>query len=190
MGAAGPVSILGGSGSPWEEPAPVVAVVDAQPAAFEAVYWGLYVRAFRLAYRILDDRGEAEDVAADALARAHLHWGRVGSLPYRDAWVLRVAGNLARTVVRRRRRAAPEPNPEPALEENVVARVALAAAVSSLPRRQREAITMRYLAGLGTDEIGACLRISPVSVRTHIRRGLRTLRAQLSLEEGDDALDD
>ena len=169
---------------PVREGADTVAAVE----AFEAVYWSLFLRAFRLAYRIVGNKPEAEDVAAEALARAHLHWQKVGSLPYRDAWVLRVASNLSRSAVRRRRQA-PRPGPAAApIEETVVVRAAVAAAVSTLPRRQRQAIALRYLAGLDVAEIAACLGISTESTRTHIRRGLAALRTQLTVED-DDALD-
>ena len=153
---------------------------------YETVFWPLFLRAFRLAYAIVGNKPEAEDAAAEAMAKAHLHWGKIAALPYRDAWVLRVAGNEARTVVRRRR---PDPHaapPPPGFEDNVLARVALKAAVSSLPRRQREAITLRYLAGLDDAEIAATLRISPASVRTHVRRGLHALRADFSMEADTD----
>lgn len=146
------------------------------------MFWPLFVRAFRLAYAIVGNKPEAEDAAAEAMAKAHLHWPRISTLPYRDAWVLRVAGNEARTIVRRRR---PDPDgglPPPGFEENVLSRVALKAAVSSLPRRQREAITLRYLAGLDDAEIAATLRIAQASVRTHVRRGLQALRADFSME--------
>ena len=154
---------------------------------FEAVYWPLFVKAFRLAYRIVGNKPEAEDVAAEALARTHMHWKKVGSLAYRDAWVLRVASNLSRSVVRRRRRF-PSARPEQAFEETVVVRAAIAAAVSTLPRRQREAIALRFLAGLDIAEIASCLGISVESTRTHIRRGLDALRARFTMED-DHALD-
>lgn len=157
----------------------------AQP--FADVFWPLFVRAFRLANAILANKGEAEDAAAEAMAKAHLHWGRIGALAHRDAWVLRVAGNEARSIVRRRREMA-APDPPPGFEDNVLARVVLAAAVSNLPPRQRDAVTLRYLAGLTDDEIAVALRIGQASVRTHVRRGLQSLRAKLDLEV-DGALD-
>ena len=161
---------------------PVDATASSEAMAFEAAYWPLFLRAFRLAYRIVGNKPEAEDVAAEALARAHLHWTKVGPLPYRDAWVLRVASNLARSTVRKRRQS-PTPPVAAALEDTVVVRAAMEAAVSSLPRRQREAIALRYLAGLDLDEIASCLGISSETVRTHIRRGLGALRTQLTQED-------
>jgi len=51
----------------------------------------------RIAYRITGSRMEAEDVAAEALARAYASWARIVRLDYRDAWVMRVAANVAST---------------------------------------------------------------------------------------------
>src|SRR5690348_1421785 len=73
-------------------------------ADFEEVFGRLFDRAYRVAYRILGDAQDAEDAAAEAFARAHARWSKVGELPYCDAWILRVASNVAIDVARRRRR--------------------------------------------------------------------------------------
>lgn len=52
---------------------------------FEAAFPELVVVAFRAAYRILGNTEEAEDVAAEAMARALRRWDRVQDLPYRRA---------------------------------------------------------------------------------------------------------
>lgn len=70
---------------------------------FEAAYGALFPRAAKIAYGLLRNRVAAEDVAAEALARAYADWSRIASLSYRDGWVLRVATNLAIDAARRRR---------------------------------------------------------------------------------------
>lgn len=60
-------------------------------------------RARQVAYRILGDRSEAEDAAAEAFTRALVTWRKVGALAFRDAWVLRVTANVAVDWRRRRR---------------------------------------------------------------------------------------
>jgi RNA polymerase sigma factor (sigma-70 family) len=147
---------------------------------FEASFDELFDRAYRLAYRLLGQAESAEDVAAEALARAFAHWPRVEGLEYRDAWVLRVATNLALDALRRK---TPEPLPASRVvrrpDETVVLRLALGAALRALPRRQREAVALRYVADLSADEVAEALRISPGSVKTHVHRGLAALRASL-----------
>ena len=152
-------------------------------ASFAAAFDDLYPVAVRLAARIVGDQASAEDVAAEALARTYARWAKVSTLPYRDAWVLRVTGNLAIDTVRRRR-----PSPAVALadsfEDATALRLALASALAKLPGRQREAVVLRYLAGYSEAEVSAALGISANSVKTHAQRGLTALRARMRDTEG------
>lgn len=145
---------------------------------FDVAYRELFPRAATLAYRILGDRSAAEDAAAEALARALARWRSVGSLPYRDAWVLRVTTNVAIDVVRRRR-GGRQPDAVADDVEAATLRIALADALSSLSRRQRTAVALRYLSGLSEVEVAQSLGVSTSTAKTHIRRGLAALRRRL-----------
>jgi RNA polymerase sigma factor (sigma-70 family) len=155
-----------------------------EDGSFEAAFDELFPRAVRLANRLLGDRAAAEDVAAEALARAYARWAKVGGLAYRDGWVLKVATNLAIDRLRRRR---PDVTPPPAelFEDAVHLRLALNAALLTLAPRQRQAIALRYLGGLSDKEVALALGISLGSAKTHIHRGLIGLRSRLGagLEE-------
>jgi RNA polymerase sigma factor (sigma-70 family) len=146
--------------------------------SFEAAYRELFPRAATLAYRLLGQRAAAEDVAAEALARAYANWRRVSGLPHRDAWVLRVATNLAIDSARRRRIPAELQEPME-VEEAATMRMALLAALESLPRRQRQVVALRYLSGLREDEVATVLGVSTSTASTHLRRGLDALRGRL-----------
>ena len=151
---------------------------------FEEAFDELFPRAVRLATRLLGDRAAAEDVAAEAMARAYARWPKVSGLPYRDGWLLKVTTNLA---IDRLRRRPPEivPAPEGDFEEGVELRLALNAALLTLAPRQRQAVTLHYLGGLSDREVALALGISLGSVKTHIHRGLNGLRARMGagLEE-------
>ena len=155
-----------------------------EDGSFEAAFDELFPRAVRLANRLLGDRAAAEDVAAEALARAYARWSKVGGLPYRDGWVLKVTTNLA---IDRLRRRPPEVSPSAAadFEDGVELRIALNAALLTLAPRQRQAVALRYLGGLSDQEVALALGISLGSVKTHIHRGLKGLRGRLGagLEE-------
>lgn len=147
---------------------------------FDEAFRTLLPRAVRVAYRILGDVNDAEDVAVEALARAAVSWRRVGRLPYRDAWVLRVAANAAIDVARRRHTTTPVVEAiEPTHEDLIILQLALATALSRLSRRQREAVTLRYLAGMSEGDVARCLHISIGSVKRHTFRALNGLRAEL-----------
>lgn len=151
-------------------------------AGFEEAFRDLYPRALRLAERMLGNRAAAEDIAAETMARALLRWDRLD--PDRVAgWVLRVAANQAIDLMRRKGRTMTPGVVD--LEDATTERLALAAALKRLPRRQRESIVLRYLSDLSEADTAAALGISPGSVKTHVHRGLGSLRAEL----GHDALE-
>lgn len=157
---------------------------------FDEAFDDLLVVAFRVARRILGDDHAAEDVAAEALARAYAHWRRIGHQPWREGWVVRTASNLAIDLGRARSRhqdrsgPAVDPLPDTGTDdhETTVIRLALIEALAALPRRQREVVALRYLAGLSEAETAAALRVSTGSTKTHLSRGLNALRRRL----GDD----
>src|ERR1700733_14862742 len=108
------------------------------PDGFDLAFGGLYGLAYRVAFRILGDRGDAEDVAQEALARAAVRWSRLKDRP--EGWVTRVASNLAIDRSRRRKRPAPPlTGPVGIVDPHLGERGDLVVALRRLPRRQREA---------------------------------------------------
>jgi RNA polymerase sigma factor (sigma-70 family) len=149
---------------------------------FDGVFRDLFTPAFRVAYRILGNVDDAEDAAAEALARALLKWRRVGALSYRDAWVMRVASNVAIDMARKRRRPPVTDGLVEDQADTTVLRVALTAALAALSSRQREVVSLRYVAGLSEAEVATSLGISVNSVKKHMARGTAGLRQRLGGE--------
>ncbi|HEU5309123.1 MAG TPA: sigma-70 family RNA polymerase sigma factor [Acidimicrobiia bacterium] len=175
------------SGDPESEPVASVTI----DLVFEEAFEDLYLRAYGVAFQLLGRRSEAEDVAQETLARAFVRWRRIRS--YAEAWVVRVAGNLAIDAWRRRqrvdttgdaeRRGATAPGPDGQ-------RVDLHRALDALSRRQREVIVLRFLADLPEADVAKALGCSVGSVKQHASRGLATLRASMSVDDaGDDRPD-
>lgn len=162
-------------------------------ASFDERFGVLAPIAFKVAFRLLGDRSEAEEVAQEALARALARWGSV--VGHDEPWVARVATNLAIGRWRRQRPTVLLDERHSAasndLERLVVERLALVAAVASLPRRQRQVIALRYLADLPERDVAAALHTSVGSVKQHTHRALARLRLDLvptTLQpEADDA---
>jgi RNA polymerase sigma factor (sigma-70 family) len=157
--------------------------------SFAASFRELYTSALLLARRLTNDPYAAEDLAAEAMARAYAHWGKVHNAESPRAWVLRVTTNLAVDQARRHHsqlRFAPMLVDRDATTEDnelAVTRLALVAALAALPQRQREAVALRYLADLEETEISRALGISASTVRTHVQRGLAGLRDALGPAE-------
>lgn len=151
---------------------------------FEEMFRGLYPRALTLTFRILGSVPAAEDAASEAFTRAFVAWPRIADLPYRDAWVLRVATNAALDVARR-----PDAIPPyaPQIEDPTDAadlRATLVEALTALSRRQREAIVLRHLAGYTSHETAIMMGLSDNSVKKHLQRGLERLRRTMPGDEG------
>ena len=161
-----------------------------QEVAFEEMFDDLLPRAIRVARGLVGSVAAAEDIAAEAMARAYLHWPRIGSLPYRDGWVLRVTINLAL------RSKSAQPTSEIVdgsdsvdFSDTLVQRLELVAALRDLSRRQRETATLHYLLGYSEAQIADQLGISPGSIKVHLSRARGKLRQRLEgfeSEEGGD----
>jgi len=57
-----------------------------------------------------------------------------------------------------------------------------------LPRRQREVVVLRYLAGLSETQVAEMLDISRGTVKTHLRRGIAGLRKDMNQELREETL--
>lgn len=153
---------------------------DVGGVQFEEVFPKLFADAYHVAFRIVGHSGEAEDVAAEALARALSNWRRVGAMSSPAGWVMRVVTNLAIDIVRRRRFVIDrvvERSPGPA---DFDTRLILREFLHALPRRQRDVLVLRYLADFSEMEIATALGISTGSVKRHTNRGLHRLRWRLN----------
>lgn len=151
--------------------------MDELEESFDARFPHLFDVAMRPALRILRGVADAEDVAAEVLARALVDWDRLRHAPWLDAWVVRVSTNLAIDQVRLASRRLPRVHVADSGELEV--RLDLASAVAQLPRRQREAVSLRYFGDLSEREVAALMDVSAGSVKTHLHRGLASLRSQL-----------
>jgi RNA polymerase sigma-70 factor (ECF subfamily) len=148
------------------------------PEGFEEQFERLAAIAYRVAFRLLGQREEARDVAQEAMARAFARWRRVGG--YADAWVARVATNLALGHLRRRPPAELAGEPvAPDQIDRVGERAELADAIRGLPRRQREVVALRYLADLSEAEVARVLGCSVGTVKSHTHRAMTGLRSAL-----------
>ncbi len=162
------------------------AMLSAGPSGFDLAFERLYHLAYRVAFRMLGDRGDAEDVAQEALARAALRWNRLEERP--EGWITRVASNLAIDRIRRRGRTSPRPTrPLGLVDPHIGERGDLVKGLRSLPRRQREAVVLRYLADLSEADVAIIMRCSEGTVKSHCSRGLAALRIHLSgYQDGGD----
>jgi len=154
---------------------------------------------YNLAYRILLDRAEAEDIVQDTFLRAYLalphsHTER----PFRP-WVITIALNACRSVLRKKRpllfaEVTPQDededefietlpsesvSPAEAMETEELESL-LRQAVTALPEEERIILTLRYNENLSYEQIGELLQIPAATVGTHLYRAKRRLYAAIS----------
>jgi RNA polymerase sigma-70 factor, ECF subfamily len=157
---------------------------DKDAAEFADFYAAAARRIVRHAYALTGSLADAQDVTQEAFARAWQRWDRVRELNSSEAWVRRVATNLAVSRLRRARTAraaawqlaacvVPEISPDT---------VALVAALRKLPERQRIVLVLHYLADLPVAQIAAELGCPAGSVKAWLSRG----RTALALAVGGD----
>jgi RNA polymerase sigma-70 factor (sigma-E family) len=133
------------------------------------------------------DRDAAEDLVAEAFARAWAAWRTVGRHPAPQAWVVRTALNTKVSWWRRRRHEDPLPpediqpsRPAEAATADQPVDRAIMAALRRLPARQREVIALRVFLDLDTAQTAKVLGIAPGTVTAHLARAAATLRTDLS----------
>ncbi len=171
-------------------------------AAFRTLIERHQDRPYRIAWRMLGDQSEAEDVAQEALLRV---WGNAANWQPGGsgvaAWLTRVATNLCLDRLRRRRfgthkSADDDDVPERADEapladvQMIVAerQASAAAAVAALPDRQRAAIILTYYEDHSNKQAADMLDLNIKAFESLLLRARTALRSMLAdlKEEGRD----
>ncbi len=149
---------------------------------FAAFYAGSYRRLLGQLFAVTGDLAEAENLLQEAYARAFARWAQVRAYDFPEAWVRRVALNLAAMAARRlRRRAAAllRLGPPPTVPELSAELLDLHHALRVLPLGQRQAIVLHHLAGLPVEEVARELGLPAGTVKSRLARGRRALAHML-----------
>ncbi|TDC30797.1 SigE family RNA polymerase sigma factor [Micromonospora sp. KC213] len=164
------------AGEPPPQPGP-----EPPELAFDALYHAHFRGLVVQLTAYTGDLGQAQDLVQEAFCRAYQNWDRIAGYEDPLAWVRRVAWNLGHSRWRRLRTAqawllrqrethVAGPNPD---------RVAVDAALSRLPARQRRAVVLHYLADLSVAEIASQEQVAEGTVKSWLHRGRTALAAHL-----------
>ncbi len=161
------------------------------PDPFEGLFAREYPKLVGIAYRVLGDRHEAEDVAQEVFLEFHRKHSADAS--YATGWLHAAAAHAALNVLRgNRRRMARETahaiaqqdqavdaasHPERAAEE-AEQRRQVRTALSRLPKRSAAVLALRYN-GLSYAEVAAALHVKVGQVGTMLRRAEAMLRKEV-----------
>jgi len=157
-----------------------------EDAAWEIVVRDHQEAIFRLAYLLLGDAHEAEDVAQDTFVRAFRALNTFDSGRPLRPWLLRIAANLAhnhrRSIGRYMamvKRAMTSPPEHSTLGERSAQQweaQTLWEAVRRLSSREQEVVYLRYFLDLSEAEMAATLDVPPGTVKSRLHRALGRLR--------------
>jgi RNA polymerase sigma-70 factor (ECF subfamily) len=160
-------------------------------------------RALRIAYHYLRDAADADEAVQDAFVKVFLHIEQYREELSFDVWFMRILVNacLDRLKSRTRQQRWIATPLEDATDERPVEQAATAApstehellarerwaqvlnAVATLPDRQRLVFTLSHLDERTAAEISEATGMSPATVRVHLFRAIRKLRAMLGEHE-------
>lgn len=160
--------------------------------AFEAVIRTYSRRIYVVAYAIVQDQAEAEDIVQDTFLKAHQQRTRLREPEKFPAWLLTVTRNAAKDRLRRRRPQASAETFDTLVDhqtatpgsamERVEFHAHLRHALAKLPEEHRTALTLRYLEGLDYRAIETSMGVSNGALRGILGRALGTLRRMPGLE--------
>ena len=165
--------------------------------AFDEIYYRYAQMVYNLALRLCGDSELAADLTQEIFLRVFRYIGQFRGHSSLKTWIFRIAVNHCRSSLGRRHLLtqpfADEPGeggvlglnlPDPSRGPEELAVAAddtrrVAAGLSLLPPKFREAVVLRDLEGLSYDEIAEVLGVRIGTVRSRIARGREQLRAHL-----------
>lgn len=147
----------------------------------------------RLCMALLGDQGEAEETVQETLIAAHDAMDAFRGDGSVRAWLYGIArrkcARKLETRVRRQRRLRLVHDAESAMQPDEMLETQRRAekvrdALEQLKPSERDAVVLRYTAGLGYREIGEACGIDEAAARKRVSRALARMRSLLSDEDG------
>lgn len=137
---------------------------------------------YRVCFAYLGNAADTEDAVQEVFIRYLKSAPAFTSGEHEKAWLIRVAGNLCKDMLRSAARRnvpldeAPEPqSPEPLVDETL-------AVVLKLDEKYKDVVYLYYYEGYTTDEIAAMLARPPSTIRSHLSEARAILRRELGGE--------
>ena len=156
-----------------------------EPGAFEELVERTNRQVYTLAYRLVGDRHEAEDVAQEAYLRAYRSLrGFRGDARF-ETWLYRIVANAAMTQLRRRGRFGDllgdneevvSLQPAARQIEETVEEDEIKTALQALPLGQRTAVVLKDVYGFSCQEIADEIGVSEGAVKVRLHRARRRLK--------------
>lgn len=140
---------------------------------------------YRVAFSYLRSRADAEDVCQDSFLRLMNYPGEFPTDEDCKRWLIRVAVNLSKNLLKYRRTHGEPQDPLDAADipAEQTAESELLPLIKSLPPEYGTVIHLFYYEGYSAKEIAQILNISVTAVTSRLSRGRRRLKKLLTEEE-------
>ena len=136
-------------------------------------------RLFAVAFRLLGNRGDAEDAVQRALLKSYAARASYSPRWAVSTWLYRILTNVCMDELRRRRSRSGELEP-PARSDPPGEHLDLRRALGRVPTEARVLLALRYVDGLSYGELAKIRGISINTVKSQLQRGKGLLRAALT----------
>lgn len=148
-------------------------------------------------YRFLGDLIESEDIVQETFYRVYKNKHYYKEVAKFSTWIYTIAGNLAKTELRRRKRRKvfsihketaaekelelPDLKSDPEKEVNtVITEKIIQKAITSLPQKFRQVIVLRDIQGFSYEEISSFIKVPLGTVKSRVNRARLKLQEDLS----------
>lgn len=167
----------------------VARVQGGDTEAFDALVAGYVRRSRAIAYRLMQNREDADDLVQDAFLRALQRIDEFNPARPFGPWFFRLLVNTGLDTIRRLKlrntegepMEAPDPGPRPDQDlERTEIRSRFEQALADLPARQRLVVWAHEVDGMDTREIAETTGTAQATVRWHLHAGRKALRAALA----------
>jgi len=147
-------------------------------------------------YRFIGDLVESEDIVQETFYRVYKNKHYYKEVAKFSTWIYTIAGNLAKTELRRRKRRKvfsihkespidkefelPDLKSDPEREVNtIVTEKIIQKAISSLPQKFRQVIVLRDIQGFSYEEISGIIKVPLGTVKSRVNRARLKLQDDL-----------
>ncbi|MDI6783852.1 MAG: sigma-70 family RNA polymerase sigma factor [bacterium] len=168
---------------------------DGDTAAFGELYQRYKQAVYSLAYRVVRNQADADELMQESFIRAYRYLARYDKQYSFYTWLRTIVINLGRDWLRKRKSQqvkfesyASEParsSPPGARLDRIADRQLLNQAINELSNQQRLCFILFEVEGLTLEEISVQLRCSVGTVKTHLHRARNQLRNKLKNDYSD-----
>ena len=148
-------------------------------------------------YRFIGDINESEDIVQDTFYRVYKNKHYYKEVAKFSTWIYTIAGNLAKTELRRRKRRRvfsihkdtlsekefelPDPDRDPEeIVNSAITEKHIQKAIGNLPPKFRQVIILRDVQGFSYEEISSIIKVPLGTVKSRVNRARLRLQEDLS----------